>query len=72
MVNLRYFEWKATQDKSETNTRQEKLKGLKWLWVLSSAGRASPLQGESRRFDPVSTHHSIFFIEQSIDYFTYL
>ena len=30
-------------------------------WVLSSAGRASPLQGECRRFDPVSTHHSIFF-----------
>ena len=26
-------------------------------WVLSSAGRASPLQGECRRFDPVSTHH---------------
>ena len=25
-------------------------------WVLSSAGRASPLQGECRRFDPVSTH----------------
>ena len=24
--------------------------------VLSSAGRASPLQGECRRFDPVSTH----------------
>ena len=30
-----------------------------WTWVLSSAGRASPLQGESRRFDPVSTHHSL-------------
>src|SRR5689334_12223430 len=26
------------------------------LRVLSSAGRASPLQGECRRFDPVSTH----------------
>ena len=25
--------------------------------VLSSAGRASPLHGECRRFDPVSTHH---------------
>src|SRR6267378_8352843 len=28
------------------------------VWVLSSAGRASPLQGECRRFDPVSTHQS--------------
>jgi hypothetical protein len=26
-------------------------------WVLSSAGRASPLQGEGRGFDPLSTHH---------------
>src|SRR6266436_4901571 len=25
-------------------------------WVLSSAGRASPLQGEGRRFETVSTH----------------
>jgi hypothetical protein len=25
--------------------------------VLSSAGRASPLQGESRGFDSLSTHH---------------
>ncbi len=25
-------------------------------WVLSSAGRASPLQGECRGFDPLSTH----------------
>ena len=25
-------------------------------WVFSSAGRASPLQGECRRFDPVNTH----------------
>src|SRR5699024_4782561 len=25
-------------------------------WVLSSAGRAAPLQGVGRRFDPVSTH----------------
>ncbi len=24
--------------------------------MLSSAGRASPLQGEGRRFDPCSTH----------------
>ena len=28
-------------------------------WVLSSAGRASPLQGECRRFDPVSTHQMV-------------
>ena len=30
-----------------------------FTWVLSSAGRASPLQGECRRFDPVSTHHCL-------------
>ena len=34
-------------------------RGKKRFRVLSSAGRASPLQGESRRFDPVSTHHSL-------------
>ena len=28
------------------------------MWVLSSAGRASPLQGEGRGFDPLSTHQS--------------
>jgi hypothetical protein len=27
--------------------------------VLSSAGRASPLQGEGRRFEPCSTHQSM-------------
>ena len=37
-------------------------------WVLSSAGRASPLQGESRRFDPVSTHHSPKEIPQKIQF----
>ncbi|MCD6038918.1 MAG: hypothetical protein K0S27_318 [Gammaproteobacteria bacterium] len=26
--------------------------------VLSSAGRASPLQGEGRGFEPLSTHHN--------------
>jgi hypothetical protein len=26
-------------------------------WVISSAGRAPPLQGGGRRFDPVITHH---------------
>ena len=26
-------------------------------WVISSAGRASALQAEGRRFDPVITHH---------------
>lgn len=25
-------------------------------WVISSAGRASPLQGECREFDPLITH----------------
>lgn len=29
------------------------------FWVLSSAGRASPLQGEGRGFEPLSTHHSL-------------
>jgi hypothetical protein len=28
-------------------------------WVISSAGRAPPLQGGGRRFDPVITHHSL-------------
>ena len=27
------------------------------LWALSSAGRASALQAECQRFDPVSAHH---------------
>ena len=27
--------------------------------VLSSAGRASPLQGEGRGFEPLSTHHML-------------
>jgi hypothetical protein len=27
--------------------------------VLSSVGRASPLQGECQRFDPVSTHQQL-------------
>ena len=30
------------------------------MWALSSAGRASALQAECQRFDPVSAHH--FFI----------
>ena len=29
-------------------------------WVISSAGRASALQAEGRRFDPVITHHSMY------------
>ena len=32
------------------------------LWALSSAGRASALQAEGRRFDPVSAHH-MYFLE---------
>ncbi len=28
-------------------------------WVFSSAGRASPLQGEGRGFDPLNTHQLI-------------
>ena len=27
------------------------------IWVLSSVGRASPLQGEGRGFESLSTHH---------------
>ena len=27
------------------------------MWALSSAGRASALQAECQRFDPVSAHH---------------
>ena len=29
-------------------------------WVVSSAGRASPLQGEGHRFDPCTTHQNWF------------
>ena len=28
-----------------------------FFWALSSAGRASALQAECQRFDPVSAHH---------------
>ena len=28
----------------------------KYKWVISSVGRASPLQGEGRQFEPVITH----------------
>ncbi len=28
------------------------------IWVISSAGRASALQAEGRRFDPVITHQN--------------
>ncbi len=31
----------------------------KTRWVLSSVGRATPLQGVCQRFDPVSTHHHL-------------
>ena len=27
------------------------------MWAISSVGRAPPLQGGGRRFDPVITHH---------------
>ncbi len=29
------------------------------MWAFSSAGRAPPLQGGCRRFDPVNAHHSL-------------
>ena len=32
---------------------------MKQIWMLSSAGRASPLQGEGRGFEPLSIHHVI-------------
>ena len=31
--------------------------------VISSVGRAPPLQGGGRQFDPVITHHNFLFIE---------
>jgi len=31
-------------------------------WVISSAGRASALQAEGRRFDPVITHHFSLYL----------
>ena len=42
-----------TEQKLKTKQHQEELGSN---WVLSSAGRASPLQGEGRGFDPLSTH----------------
>ena len=36
------------------------------LWVLSSAGRASPLQGEGRGFEPLSTHQSRGVVVQTV------
>ena len=30
---------------------------IPYIWALSSAGRASALQAECQRFDPVSAHH---------------
>ncbi len=35
------------------------------FWVLSSDGRASPLQGECQRFDSVSTHHILSVLVMS-------
>ncbi len=30
---------------------------VKIMWVLSSVGRAAPLQGVGQEFEPLSTHH---------------
>jgi hypothetical protein len=30
------------------------------FWTFSSAGRASALQAEGRRFDPVNVHHKVY------------
>ena len=35
---------------------------MKTLRALSSVGRASALQAECRRFDPVSAHHILVFM----------
>ena len=32
------------------------------FWVLSSVGRAAPLQGVGREFDPLSTHQNFFAV----------
>ncbi|SOB52463.1 hypothetical protein PLUA15_230206 [Pseudomonas lundensis] len=32
--------------------------------MISSAGRASALQAEGRRFDPVITHHFLSFLQE--------
>ena len=37
--------------------RRAELTAARHARVLSSAGRAAPLQGVGRRFEPVSTHH---------------
>jgi hypothetical protein len=34
--------------------------------VISSVGRASPLQGEGRQFEPVITHHSHYFFKSGL------
>ena len=39
------------------NTSQEApIEAISLDWVISSAGRASPLQGEGRGFEPLITH----------------
>lgn len=35
------------------------------IWVISSAGRAPPLQGGGRQFDPVITHQFLLFKSNS-------
>ena len=40
--------------------RHLKIEMLDPLRALSSVGRASALQAECRRFDPVSAHHLLF------------
>ncbi len=37
------------------------------LWRISSAGRASALQAEGRRFDPVILHSCIGSVAQSVE-----
>ena len=39
--------------------------------VISSAGRAPPLQGGGRRFDPVITHHFCGSLAQSVEQLTF-
>ena len=37
------------------------------FWVVSSVGRAVPLQGIGRRFEPVTTHQFLYSLVESIN-----
>ena len=46
--------------------RETARRPIRTFWVLSSAGRASPLQGECRGFDPLSTHQGYGVVVQLV------